>query len=937
MPSPTARPWPRRRAPAASALAGTRMRRYVLILLALLGAMVAVGVLSLFRSPTLGLDLQGGLAVVLQAEAPKGEEVDKAGMDRAKEIMDSRVNKLGVSESEVRIQGSDQMIVELPGVHDAARAAQVVGTTAQLEFYKLEDDVAGPSKGTPENPVVPNDSVLPLLTPEDRIEPGTEPSEWYLFSSTDKQLAGPADTKEQLLDDFGREPPKGSTFYVVPEDRVVLTCGEDQRSCPGVNGAPTQTWYYLFEYQPDNADEPIPELTGNDLSLRGTQQDFDGGQPIVTLEFTGSGGDKFHQITRELAQRGRQVAAQLGIRGGASRDERQFALQRFAIVLDREIRSYPTIDYVENPDGIAGGRAQISGLEGVGEAKDLALVLQTGALPYTFTQLERTDISATLGEDSLHQALLAGIGGLLAVALFLLLVYRFLGVVALFGLAIYGVFLYGTILFFNVTLTLPSFAGLILTIGVAADANIVIFERIKEEVRSGKSMRASIATGYRKGFHTIVDANVVTMITAAIIFLIGSGGVKGFALMLLLGTAISMVTAVLATRAILGILANFRWFENPVFMGARGREIPRWQRIDFIGRRRVWAAISATVVLVCLGSLVVQGLNLGIDFRGGSQISFETSQAIPVETVRREAGQLGYGNAVIQGRGEATDGGYTAFQMRTGSLTTDQQNRLTQQLERELQAESIGVKNVSASFSEQILRGAIIAIVISLALIALYIAIRFEPMFGVPVLVALLHDVLIAVGVYSISGREVTTATVAAVLTILGYSVYDTIIIFDRVRENLGLMRKSSIAAITNQSLWEVLPRSIATTISTLLPVTALYFFGGETLKDFAFALMVGITAGAYSSIFVAAPLLAWLKEREPEFERRKGAGHVEKAETLTAAPEPVTVPVAEEVPAPVAAPEPDGGDGAKAADAAAARREARRKRRRARPHGRSR
>jgi SecD/SecF fusion protein len=920
------------------------MRRYVLILVGLLGAIAAVGVLAVFRTPTLGLDLQGGLAIVLEAQAPKGESVDSQGMDRSLEIMRSRVDKLGVAEPEIRKQGENQIIIELPGVHDAARAAEIVGTTARLEFYKLEDDVVGPSKGDATNPVVPNESVLPLLTPESRIKAGEEPNAWYLFDKNDKLLAGPADTKAELDDNLEGGVPAGAKYYVVPEGQVVLTCGKEQRFCPGIGAAPTQTWYYLFKYQPDNAEDPVPELTGEDLSLRGTQQDFDRGQPIVTLEFTGSGGDKFHEITRELAQRGRQVAAQLGI-GTGSEAERQAALQRFAIVLDHEIRSFPTIDFVDNPDGIAGGRAQISGLDGTGEAKDLALVLQTGALPYTFTQLERTDISATLGEDSLRQALIAGIGGLIAVALFLLIVYRFLGVVAIIGLTVYGIFLYGTILLFNVTMTLPSFAGLILTIGVAADANIVIFERIKEEVRAGKSVRAAIGTGYRKGFQTIIDGNVVTMITAAVLFLIGTGSVRGFALMLLLGTALSMVTAVLATRALLGVLGRFRWFENPVFMGASAAKIPNWQKIDFIGKTRLWFAISGAVVLIGLISLAVNGLNLGIDFRGGSQATFSTPQPHSVQQVRDDAASVGQADAVIQGRGNATNGDeYASFSLRTESLDRAEQDRLQATLERDLQAENFGFKNVSASFSKQILRGAIIAVVVSLLLISIYVSARYQFTYAIPVLVALFHDLFIAIGVYSLSGREVTASTVAALLTILGYSIYDTIIIFDRVRENTGLMKKSSFAAIANQSLWETIRRSLATTFITLLPVASLLVFGGETLKDFAFAILIGVGSGAYSTIFIATPLLVVLKEREPEYARRKGAGLVEKVGMFDVPAEPVAEgngdgareaePELEPEPAlaPVAA-EPDGERSA--ADAAAARREARRKRRRTRPHGR--
>jgi SecD/SecF fusion protein len=695
---------------------------------------------------------------------------------------------------------------------------------------------------------------------------------------------------------------------------------------------PTRTYYYLFKYQPTNTEKPIPELTGSDLKGEGTRQDFgQNNEPIVTLEFTNKGGDKFHEITRQLAQRGLQQANL----AGASGAERENYNQSFAIVLDGEIRSFPSIDFDDLPDGIAGGRAEISGLDSIGEAKDLALVLQTGALPVEFVQLERQDISATLGEDSLHQALIAGIGGLLAVALFLLLFYRFLGVIAILGLGIYGVLLYGAILIFNVTMTLPGFAGLVLTIGVAADANVVIFERIKEEVRAGKSVRAAIATGYRKGFNTIVDANVVTMITAAVLFVTATGGVKGFALMLLIGTLISMVTAVAATRALLGVLAGFRWFNNPAFMGASAQKIPSWQRVDFIGKTRVWFALSATVVLIGIGSLAYQGLNLGIDFKGGSQISFKTPQAHSVQDVRGEAASLGLGDAVIQGRGTPTTGGYKEFQVRTKSLSLETQNNLQDALKTKLAATSIGVKNVSASFSQQILKKALIAIVVSLLLIVAYVAWRFEFKFALPVLMALVHDILITLGIYSVTGREVTTATVAAVLTILGYSIYDTIIIFDRVRENVPLMRRSSFAAIANQSLWETIRRSLATTFITLLPVSSLLIFGGDTLKDFAFALLVGIASGAYSTIFIATPLLVYLKEREPEFAKRRTAGLREKLEDADVAEPPIVeepeeVAVAEPV-ASAPAPPPDG-DGA-----AAARREERRKRRRARPHGRAR
>jgi SecD/SecF fusion protein len=918
------------------------VRRYLLILLALFAAVAGVVALALFRSPVLGLDLQGGLEVVLQAKAPPGRQITQADLDRSIEIMRQRIDKIGVSEPVITRQGTDQISVELAGVHDAARAAQIIGQTAQLQFFDLQGDALPPTLGA-NGQINASPQLLPLLSGLQSQAKTRTPTQWYLYSKDKKRLAGPAESKEQILKQFGGQVPTGSKFYEVPQGKIILTCTDNATICPGVGvPAPGSTYYYLFKYQPNNETKPIPELTGNDLKGNQVRQDFgQGNQPIVLLGFTSSGADKFHDVTRTLSQRG-LTQANLA---GASGSQRDAYKQSFAIVLDGEIRSFPSIDF-DDPslrDGISGGQAEITGLDSVQEAKDLALVLQTGALPVEFVQVERSDISATLGQDSLHQALIAGIAGLIAVAFFLLLFYRFLGVVAIIGLGIYGVLLYGALLIANVTLTLPGFAGLVLTIGVAADANVVIFERIKEEVRDGRSVRAAISTGYRKGFHTIVDANVVTIITAFVLFAVATGGVKGFALMLIIGTLISMITAVAATRALLGVLAGFRWFNNPAFMGASPKKIPSWQRVDFIGRTKYWFALSGTVLLIGIGSLAIQGLNLGIDFKGGSQFSFKTPQSHQIAEIRAQTAAMGLGDAVIQGRGASTNRAYKEFQVRTESLGQQQQNELTARLTSDLHATSVGVKNVSASFSRQILKSALLAILVSLALIVIYVTLRFEFKFAVPVLVALVHDILITLGIYSLTQREVTSATVAAVLTILGYSIYDTIIIFDRVRENIPLMRRSSFAAIANQSLWETIRRSLATTFITLLPVTSLFLFGGDTLKDFAFALLVGIISGAYSTIFIATPLLVVLKEREPEFAKRKTAGLRETVEALDVPDEEAAAPVdeapvEERVEEPVAAGAPtDGVAEPDGATTAAARREARRKRRRTRPHGRAR
>ncbi len=911
-----------------------------LILAALVGAlMLEIPGSPAHRNATLGLDLKGGLEVVLQAVPPKGQKLTSADLDRSVTVMRNRIDKLGVSEPEIRKQEPNQIVIQLAGVHDPAAAAKIIGQTAQLELYDLEGDLTGPSINA-QGAVTGLTSLYDLLAPEQALAKRGKPSGYVLFDKSKRLISGPVDSKEALTTAAHPKILPTDKVLLVPQNTVVVTCGGPKSTdvyCIGSAAPITVTSYYLFKRDPAKG---IPELTGKDLHSSGTKQDFDQlGNPIVLISFTGAGSSKFQDVTRRLYQRG----------------QLRQSSQHFAIVLDDDMRSSPQIDYTDSSlsDGISGG-AQITGIGSLKEAQNLALVLQTGALPVSFKQVERNDVSATLGKDSLNEAKTAALIALLIVGIFLLVLYRFLGLVAVAGLAIYAAFLYAAVLLLNVTVTLPGFAGLILTIGVAADANVVIFERIKEEIRAGKSIRGAIATGYQKGFHTIIDANVVTVITALVLFAVATAQVKGFALMLLIGTVISLVTAVAATRAMLGLLAGFRWFDNPRFLGASAVQHGRFLQIDFMRRRYQWFAVSGAIILAGVVSLGVQSLNFGIDFRGGTQVSITTKKPVTLSQVRAQAVAIGRSTAEVQGVGSAFPKGsdsFKAFQLRMKSLSSAQQNTLERKLQTNVGASVRSVRNVSSSFSGQIARSAILAVVVSLLLIAAYIALRFDWKFSVPVMVALAHDILITVGVYSLSQREVTTSTIAAVLTVLGYSIYDTIIIFDRIRENVPIMRRASFATIANISLWETIRRSLATTFITLLPIGSLLIFGGATLKDFAFALLVGILSGAYSSIFIAAPLLTIFKERELEFRRRIGATVVETGiggaitleQAVAAATDEDAAPVdgesepAEAAPA-EAAPAVSGpvtGDGS--TSRSQAKRERRRQRRSSRPHGRAR
>jgi SecD/SecF fusion protein len=938
-------------------------RNYLLLMGVIAAALVGSLLMAMpgspaYKKPTLGLDLQGGLEVILRAVPDKGQSITPQGMQTAQDIIQKRANGTGVASPNIAVQGGNEIVVQLAGVHDPEKAAAIIGKTGQLQFFDFENDLAPPTVSTTGQPT-PVTSLYSLLKQiEPQAKKGT-PESYYLIktikktkqvkskvkgktvtkpvtTTTHKTLQGPAPNLKQLLLPYSGKQPPHTKVFPVPANRIVVH-------------SPGGKLWYLFKYFP-NRDEGPPELKGNDLVESGIQATVDpnSGQPVVDLQFTHHGTKAFQRITKLEYFRGQLAAGNAGQAGNHDPNVVQRYAGHNAIVLDGVLQSTPYIDYTDGnlSDGIGGGQAQITmGAGGLGQAKDLALILKSGSLPYSFQQIARTDVSATLGKSSLHQAIWAAAAGLLIVALFLLILYRFLGLVAVAGLAIYGLLYYAAILLFNVTLTLPGFAGLILTIGVAADANVVVFERIKEEVRAGRSVKAAISAGYGKGFHTILDANVVTAITALVLFLIAVADVKGFALMLLIGTAISLLTAVAATRAMLGLLSGFKWFNNPRFMGAEGQQTAKWLQIDFMGKRNVWFGISAVVILIGIVSLGVRGLNLGIDFKGGTQIAFKTHQAYSQGEMARFMAQQGEPDAVVQGAGHAVNGDFKQWQIRTRSLSGSGQSNLTRNLQNKFGAYATGVKNVSGTFGHQIAIDAIYGIVVSLLLIVLYITIRFDLKFAIPVILALIHDILVTVGVYSVSGREVSVATVAAILTVLGYSIYDTIIIFDRIRENIPLMRRSPFATIANVSLWETIRRSLATTFITLLPIICLYILGGATLKDFAFALIVGVTSGAYSSIFIAAPLLTVWKEREPEYARRKqlaesgalaadgdgrgretvvtgSAALAASEEALAEEPTPELVDVASATPS-----EPS----------AVARREKRRQRRRSRPHGRAR
>jgi SecD/SecF fusion protein len=873
-------------------------------LLLVLALLVIVPGTPLSKDTTLGLDLEGGIELVYEGRpTPQVPEVTPQALDDAIETMRKRVDSLGVSEPEIQRAGPEQISVGLPDVQNAERARQQVGTTAQLQFYDWEPNILT------DNEVYSGgdglyDATLAASKEEGKaertdVEPGsgdtpeeadrknnTQADRYYLFGpdkapiGPDKQPVRtdpyePSASCDELLAEYDSQPgdprkyakgtecldelealgpggpPAGSRVNKVPEGVVVV----EQERQP--NQPPQIKRFTVIE---DDS-----ELSGEDIRNPEANTDPNTSAPLVTMEFSDEGREAFASVTKRIAERGFNLSL---TNPGVPRD--QF-LQSFAITLDDQIVSLATIDFQENPEGIDGRTgAQIEGVGSFDDANDLAESLRIGALPIELKLISETQVSATLGQQALDQGLAAGAAGLALTIVFLLIFYRVLGLVATAALLIYAVMLFALVKLVPITLTLPGIAGLVLTLAVAADANIVMFERIKEEVRGGRSIPAAISAGYSKALRTIIDANVVTIGVAFILFTLATAGVKGFAFTLGIGTIVSLFTAVLATSAILGSMARTRLLRRPSALGA-GPERVDFSRFDFMGKSRWFFSASGTILVAGALAIAGLGINFGIDFESGTRITAPLEQAASVDDVRDVLEPLGYGDAKIQ-EVDAEELGENVKQIAVPELEPDEVGDVRQALDEEfgVAAGDFSSTSIGPTFGEQIARTALIAVIASLLLIAIYISFRFEIKFAVPVMIALAHDLLITAGVYALTERELTTATVAALLTIMGYSLYDTIIVFDRIRENVPRMPRATFSQIANRSMSEVLTRSLATSFTVLMPVGALLLFGGETLKDFAFALLVGVASGAYSSIFIATPVLVEWKEREQVYMRRR-------------------------------------------------------------------
>ncbi|MFD8465037.1 protein translocase subunit SecD [Streptomyces cyaneofuscatus] len=723
-------------------------------------AVLAVAVLlvsvyiTLTMSPRLGLDLQGGTRMVLQAKDSATVEADRETTDRTLEVLRQRVDSLGVAEPVLTRSGEDRIIVELPDVQDPRQAAAVIGRTAQLSFH----EVLG---------------VAP---------PGTDTA-----------------------------PETGKKRLILPDEQgTQLDLGPVRLSGAGVKDATA-----FFEAQ---------QAAGW----------------TVKLDFHKDAGKDWTKLTGEAACH-------------PAGDERR----RVAIVLDEKVISSPQVDpSVGCQAGLPSGGTQITGSFTAKEARDLALLIKGGALPVPVEIVEQRTVGPTLGAAAIDASAQAALIGAAATALFITFVYRLFGALAAVALAAYGVISYAALVGLGVTLTLPGLAGFVLAIGMAVDANVLVFERAREECqdRPTRSLRSALTTGFQKAFSAVADSNITTLLAAGLLFFLGSGPVKGFGVTLAIGVIASMFSALVIARALTEIAAGSRFVSD--YRGVNGIARPgsvrTWltRKDPQLFRKPVqWLVISTVLVAVAVAGIVVRGVDLGVEFTGGRLVEYSTSRPVDVETARSTLADAGFGDA------EITTAGDGDISVRTGKLDNDGEYALRTALATE-GGETTKVRDelIGPSLGDELRRNALIALGVAVLVQLAYLAVRFRWTFAVGSVVAMVHDVIIVVGAFAWLGRPVDGIFLAALLTVIGYSVNDSVVVFDRVRELWAGNRKTPLATVARRAVLQTVPRTVNTGMGALFILVALAVLGGDSLADFALALLIGIVVGTWSSVFTAVP-----------------------------------------------------------------------------------
>jgi protein-export membrane protein SecD/preprotein translocase SecF subunit len=753
-----------------------------------------------------GLDVQGGLQVVLEADLPEGRQLTEGAMEAARIIVDNRVNGLGVTEPLVQLQGEERMIVELPGVSDPELAIRTLRETGLLEFVD-----AG-------NSPVPEGTIITT------------------------SLGG----KEEAVSE-------GESAETPAAETAPATEGEE---------SPAQ-------------DERVYDtiITGSDLDL----VDNAGINPntrVVEINFSlkPEGGQKFGEYT----------GANIG--------------KFLCMVIDKVVLSCPTVNArIDNNGTISLGRSDLE------EGRALAIQLRYGALPVPLKVVENRSVGPTLGQDSVERSIRAGTIGLIVVLLFMVVYYRLPGLIAALALVIYGLLNFALYKIIPVTLTLPAITGFILSIGMAVDANILVFERMKEELREGRSLKLALEQGFARSWPSIRDSAISTLITCLILFWFGSNFgasiVKGFAVTLALGVLTNLFTAITVTRTLLRILwmlfgENLK--NNKFLMGfdltTQEGTAPGWaaKMLNIVRYRKAYYILSLAFIIPGLIAMVLATaqfgtpLKLSIDFTSGSLMELRFAQPTEPNAVREVFTNFSYNGVDFQDTDVTTAQqlGQETILIRSKFLDDEAKNALKTELQEKLgDFEELRFDAVGPTVGREVTRAGAYAILAASIAILIFLIIAFRSVphsfrYGIAAVSAMLHDILVTGGIFAllglIAGWEVDALFLTAILTVIGYSVHDTIVVFDRLRENLVRRRNESFETLCNRSVLETFSRSLITSLGTIFVIISILLYGGSTIQQFVAIILIGIISGTYSSIFNAVPILvSWHEGEFGHFFRR--------------------------------------------------------------------
>lgn len=854
----------------------------------------------------LGLDLQGGMYLSYIVE-PTAELNTTEAVDQALEVIRNRIDEFGVSEPSITRQGNDRIVVQLPGVRDPARARSIVERQALLEFklvaYPTEERSNPGSIGVIsdiDNYIVRSDE--PETTTRDTTEtaiPVTdsvsteEPIQNSLISdsvtveNTDSEGIVDSDEISVEFPEVAREGTLSSyitiasseiaqvTRNISPGDWVVYVENDMEQLNTIINDPhvdsllASENLEFVFSKEDTIGQERLRALylvprdmgkgwernqsntrdnyylTGANLS--NVRIDVGGSQsisqnPYLILEFDSEGRDSWERITGEHVN------------------------ERVAIILDGTVYSAAVIR-----ERISGAGTRLSGGFTTEEARDLRLVLNAGSLPASLVIAEEQTIGPSLGQKSIDKGMLAGVVALALIAAFIIIYYSTGGVIAIFALIFDMLIIMGVLCFpgplaklgmtgLNATLTLPGIAGIILTIGMAVDASVLIYERVREEKRAGKGIRAAVKAGYSRAFVTILDANLTTLITALVLYRFGTGPIKGFAVTLSIGILASMFCSLVFTRIIIDLILKN---QKKTTFGLGKLAFLQDKHFKFVEMRKKAYLFSVIVILIGAGAYFINGgLNLAIDFTGGLETNVVSMNSVTSSELKASLTEAGLEGVHIQELMDYQGEGANAFIVRTSEedksvVYTALDNVNCRSMEQTEGTEDLSyIKQIGPRVGEELRGKAANSIIMAMFFIILYVWYRFQLKWGIAAVAALLHDVLITIGILAIIQMNVSLVIIAALLTIVGYSINDTIVVFDRIREDRRKRRGKNLAETVNISINEVLNRTVITSLTTFMATFILYILSGGLLADFAFTLMIGVIVGTYSSIFVASPIL---------------------------------------------------------------------------------